>query len=102
MFAGDFYLSFIVILFSHLTSSTEALSLSLNNVTVNSLSTDNTTINRNVSMISTSTKNRLIQGKELIHDAFANMDRGTLMRGTIVLAGITCLFLMYVGIKTFL
>ena len=33
------------------------------------------------------------------HNAFAKMDRGTVIRGAIVLSGITGLILMYAGIK---
>ena len=60
------------------------------------------TINGNTSTVATSIKNRLDQGKEIIHNAFAKMDRDTLIRGAIVLAGIICLILMYIGIKAFL
>jgi len=101
MFSGDLYLSFVAILIFLLTS-TEGHRLSPNSTIVNLLSTNNTIINGNVSTMTTLTKNRLDQGKEIIHDAFANMDRGTLIRGTIVLAGITSLILLYIGIKTFL
>jgi len=101
MFAGDLYLSFIIISFSHLTS-TQVIRFSPNSTIINLLSTDNTTINGNSSIMTTSVKNPLYQGKEIIHDVFANMNRGTLIRGTIVLAGITCLVLMYIGIKALL
>ncbi len=101
MFASDFYLSFVAILFS-LLISTEGIRLLSNSTISNLLSTDNTTINGNVSTVGASIKNRLDQGKEIIHDAFANMDRGTLMRATIVLAGITFLVLIYIGAKAFL
>ncbi len=102
MFAGDLYLSCVIILLPLLTSTEVIRSSSSNSTPINLISTDNTTINGNVSIVTTSIKNRIDQGKEIIHDAFANMDRGTLIRGTIVLAGITCLVLMYIGIKTLL
>ena len=101
MFTGELYLSFIVILFSHVISS-QAIRVLQNSTSINLVSTVNLTGNGNGSITATSTKNRLDQGKEIIEDAFSNMDRGTVVRGTIVLAGITCLVLMYVGIKTFL
>lgn len=102
MFFGDLYLSFTILLSSYLIS-TEAIKFLQNSSTsTNLISTDNTTISGNSSIMATSIKNRLDQGKDIIHDAFVNMDRGTIIRGTIVLAGITCLVLMYIGIKTFL
>ncbi|CAF0874299.1 unnamed protein product [Rotaria sordida] len=60
-----------------------------------------TAVNENSTKAGLAIKNRLDQGKVILHDAFANMDRGTLLRAVIVLAGITCLILMYIGIKTF-
>jgi len=101
MFVGDLYLSFTIILFSHL-SSTQAIRLLTSSKVIDMVSTDNMTVNGNSSTTATSIKNRLDQGKEIIHNAFANMDRGTLIRGTIVLAGIICLILMYIGIKALL
>lgn len=101
MFVGDLYLSFTILLFSHLTS-TQAIKLLADNAVSNILSIDNMTVHGNTSTTATSIKNRLDQGKEIIHNAFANMDRGTLIRGTIVLAGIICLVLMYIGIKALL
>ncbi len=101
MFVGDLYLSFTIILFSHL-SSTQAIRLLTSSKVIDMVSTDNMTVNGNSSTTATSIKNRLDQGKEIIHNAFANMDRGTLIRGTIVLAGIICLVLMYIGIKALL
>jgi hypothetical protein len=89
------------ILFSILIS-TEGIRLLPDSTITNLISTDNTTINGTGSTKISSIKNRLDQGKEIIHDAFANMDRGTLTRATIVLVGITSLVLMYIGIKAFL
>ncbi|CAF2652516.1 unnamed protein product [Rotaria sp. Silwood2] len=72
-----------------------------NDTTINSLSTANTTINGNNTRTVVAIKNSLDHGKEILHDAFLKMDRGTFFRATIVLAGITCLILIYIGIKTF-
>ncbi|CAF1020581.1 unnamed protein product [Adineta steineri] len=60
------------------------------------------TMNLNSTTIPTSIKHRIDQSKNVIHDAFARLDRGTLMRGTIVVVAITCIILMYVGLKSFL
>ena len=101
MSAGDLCLSLIVILFVVLTS-TDARKSVRESTSASSLVRDTTSINANLSLVNTSSKNRLVQGKEMIHDAFANMDRGTIIRGTIVLTGITGLILLYVGVKAFL
>ena len=95
MFTDDVYLSCTIILLSQLALTQAADTLS-NNATINM------TTNGNLTIVASTVKNRIDQGKEIIHDAFAKMDRGTLIRGVIVLAGITCLVLMYIGIKTFL
>jgi hypothetical protein len=101
MFISDLYLSFTIILCSHLIS-TQANRLLNDSTITNLLSSGNTTNNGNISTMAIYTKNRIDQGKEIIHNAFANMDRGTIIRGTIVFAGIAGLVLMYVGIKAFL
>ena len=101
MSVGDFYLSFAVILLLILTS-TESIRISPNSTIVNPIAGGISGINGNISAMNTSAKNRLDQSKEMVHDVFANMDRGTIIRGAIVLTGITGLVLLYVGIKAFL
>lgn len=101
MYVIDLYLSFTIILCSHLISI-QSITFSPNSTISNIRIIGNTTISGNSSIMDTSIKNRIEQGKDIIHDAFANMDRGTVLRGAIVLAGITCLVLLYIGIKTFL
>lgn len=98
---GDLYLSFMVVLLFRVTS-TQAGKLSIDTTSTNSLSTTNMTSNGNGSLVASFVKNPLDQSKNIIHDAFAKMDRGTLIRATIVLAGITCLILMYIGVKSLL
>lgn len=93
MSTGEFYLLILFLILSQI----ECIRITPNSTTVNSTISDKSVMNRN-----TSTKNSLDQGKEMIHDAFSNMDRGTIIRGAIVLAGITGLVVMYVGIKAFL
>jgi hypothetical protein len=101
MFIDELYLSFMLMLFFRLTS-TQAIKLSPNNTDTDSPSASNMTSNGNVTLSATSMKNQLDKSKNIIHDAFAKMDRGTLIRGTIVLAGIACLVLMYIVVKAFL
>ena len=101
MFVDNLYLSFMIVLFFDLTL-TQAIEKSPTNATLNSFSTLNSTINGNVTKAASFIQHRVDQGKDILHDAFAKMDRGTIVRGTIVLAGITCLVLMYIGLKTFL
>lgn len=101
MYAGDLCLSLIIILFLILTS-TNALRLTRDSTTTNSIVRDNKPMNESISLVNTSSKNPLVQGKEMINDAFAHMDRGTIIRGIIVLSGITGLILLYVGVKAFL
>jgi hypothetical protein len=101
MFAGDLYLSFLVILFSRVISS-QAIKVLLSSTSINLVSIVNLTDNGNGSITVTSPKNLLDQGKETARNIFLNMGRGTVVRATIVFAGITCLVLMYIGIKTFL
>jgi len=101
MYVSDLYLSITIILFSHLISI-QATQFLPNSTISNIRSIDNTTISGNSSIMATSIKNHIEQGKKIIHDAFVDMDRGTIIRGAIVLAGITCLVLLYIGIKSFL
>ncbi len=101
MFTDDLYLSFTFTLFFHLTL-TQALRMEPNSIINAAIPTVNTTINGTVTTVATSIKHRIDQSKDMIHDAFAQMNRGTIIRGTIVLVGITCLVFMYIGIKTFL
>ncbi|CAF3691200.1 unnamed protein product [Rotaria socialis] len=100
MSTGDFYLSFIVSLILHLTLPQTIRTLP-NSTNLSSLTSTNTTNNGNSTGVVAPVKNPLSQGKEIINNVFSKMDRGTLMRGIIVLGGITCLVLMYIGIKTF-
>jgi hypothetical protein len=60
------------------------------------------TFDSNVTALVTTKKTLLIQGQEMIHDSLNKIDRSTLIRGTIVLASVTCLILMYIGIQTFM
>lgn len=101
MFTNDLCLPFLLSLVLHLTVSLATKTLSDDTTTSLPISI-NTTTNGNGTKMIASIKGRFGQGKEIIHNAFANMDRGTLVRGTIVLGSITCLVLMYIGLKTFL
>jgi len=74
----------------------------MENRTTISSSIASTTSKAEASITVTSTSNSLNQSQEITNDAFSHMDRGTLIRGTIVLAGITGLVLLYVGIKALL
>ncbi|CAF4165576.1 unnamed protein product [Rotaria magnacalcarata] len=96
----DLYLSFMVSLILHLTLP-QAIRTLPNSTTLSSLSSTNTINNGNSTEVVASIKNPLNHGKKIIHAALSKMDRGTLMRGIIVLGGIICLVLMYIGIKTF-
>jgi hypothetical protein len=87
LFTDDLYLTFTFTLFFHLTL-TQALSMQPDSINNNPIPTVNTTINGTVTTVATSIKHRI--------------DQSTIIRGTIVLVGITCLILMYIGIKTFL
>ena len=98
---GDLYLSFMFMLF-FLVTSTQAGKLSMDSTSTNSLSTNNMTSNGNGSLVASFVQNPVDESKNIIQHAFAKMDRGTLIRATIVLAGIACLVLMYIGVKTLL
>ena len=56
----------------------------------------------NKTLDATSPKTGLLPGSQTLKNAFGEMDRNTVIRAVIVLAGITGLILMYLGIKTFL
>ena len=47
-------------------------------------------------------ENRVKQSQKMIHNAFSQMDRGTVIRGTIVLTGFIILLGLYIGTKRFL
>ena len=97
MFADEVCLSWTVTIIFHLTL-TQALRI-LPNSTANSSLT--TIVNTALSMTSPVGR-RADQSPNLMHDTLARIDRGMLIRGTIVVAGITGLILLYVGVKTFL
>lgn len=90
----EFYLSFLVLLVLLVLSSEAAES-----VTTQTLS--NVTLNGTGTITSTASTSNLTLDihRNLVHNAFAKMDRGTVMRGAIVLGGIAGLMLMYAGIK---
>ena len=96
---GHVSLLFLAVLMSHLNLAHSSESPSMSADTASTVKTVNPV---NTTTLAASSKARLAQGQEILRDAFAKMDRGTVMRGAIVLAGITCLVLLYVGIKTFL
>lgn len=98
MTTGDFYFSFMVSLILHLTLLTP-IQTTTYSPDLSTVTTNNTNKSANDTRTDSSNKNPLDQGKEILHDAFSKMDRGTLIRATIVLGGITCLVLMYIGIK---
>ena len=89
----------LTVLITHLSFGRSSESPSMNAAAASTVKKANEV---NTTILVASSKNRLVQGQEILHDAFSKMDRGTVMRGAIVLAGITCLVLLYVGIKTFL
>ncbi|CAF1585531.1 unnamed protein product [Adineta ricciae] len=103
MFISDFYLSCILTIFLHQTL-THARRVLESEITTKSLivTTANMTKDESTTTKPTSIKLQIEQGKDMIHDTFAKMDRGTVIRGAIVIGGITALILLYVGLKTFL
>ena len=97
LFAQVCHLSCLLVFLSHLTASEKTANLSLSTSTPSGMIVDG-----NSTLVATSTKNRILPGPESLNNAFAKMDRNTVIRAVIVLAGITGLVLMYVGIKTVL
>lgn len=97
MFTSNLCMLFVILIFLHVIS-TQIFAIETENTTIRSSTTEKEKASNNM----TSMTNPLNQGKEIIHDAFAKMDRGTIVRGSIVLAGITCLILMYAGVKALL
>lgn len=59
----------------------------------------NSPLNQTVTRTSTLSPRPSTTNQTLEHNAFAKMDRGTVIRGAVVLSGITALILMYAGIK---
>lgn len=87
--------SFLFVFIIHIVSlSIGETAESLSDKTLN-----NSTINVTVTRTSTSASHLSTAPPNLVHNAFAKMDRGTIIRGAIVLSGITGLILMYAGIK---
>ncbi|CAF3457412.1 unnamed protein product [Rotaria sp. Silwood1] len=68
---------------------------------INSSFISTITFNENVTKIVTTKKSLFIQEQKLINKSFIKMERSTLTWSIIALATITCLIIMYVGIKTF-
>jgi hypothetical protein len=101
MFANNFHLSSIFILFFYL-SFTEATKMPVNHSMINSTSTINITFHENVTTIVTTNKNLFIQGQEFIHNRLDKINRNTLIWSTVAFATITCLISIYIAIKTFL
>ncbi|CAF0827148.1 unnamed protein product [Adineta ricciae] len=61
-----------------------------------------THLNQTVTTVLSNKKPLLIQGQELIQKQIKQIDRRTLIWSTIALAGLTCLVLMYIIMKTFM
>ena len=105
MLADGLYVSWISMMVLHQTA-THALRVLPTETTTNllatTLSTSENTQYENMTTRVNSIKLRIDQSKNIIHNTFGQIDRGTFIRATIVLAGITALILMYVGLKAFL
>ncbi|CAF1228656.1 unnamed protein product [Adineta ricciae] len=105
MFADGLYLSLISTIVLHQTA-THALRVLPTEAAIGlpatTISTSESTKHENITARVDSIKLRIDQSKNIIHNTFSQIDRGTFIRATIVLAGITALILMYVGLKAFL
>jgi hypothetical protein len=101
MFTNDLYLTSFCLFFFHLIF-TEATQMISNKTIIHSTSTINMTLHGNITTILTTKKTLFIQGKELIHESLHKMNRNIVVWSIIALATLTCLILMYVGMKTFL
>ena len=73
-------------------------------MTTSAMITANSTaqLNQTVTTVLSSKKPLLIQGQELIQKQINQIDRRTLIWSTIALAGLTCLILMYITVRTFM
>ncbi|UJR25008.1 hypothetical protein I4U23_006369 [Adineta vaga] len=103
MHIDSFYLSCILTIFFHQTLTHALRALPAETTTKSlAITTTNMTHHESMTTKATSIKLKIDQSKDMIHDTFAQMDRGTIIRGTIVIAGITAVILMYIGLKAFL
>jgi hypothetical protein len=92
----DLHVSIKAVLLLHL-FSIEIAALEFHRTTIGPTRLDR--LNNGTSVVTPVDTSRLVQGHDIVQNVFTQMDRGTVIRATILFASIAGLVLIYVTIK---